>query len=111
MTPEERKDKPWIIGAFAVAGMLTFVVMIYRVHKGPVSKPSMLEMKVKELIQALQQLPDQDATVVISHEAGLDVFLVITGIVQRNIRRLELPRQHAQSEAGARRMLRATIMG
>jgi len=31
-------------------------------------------MKVKELIQALQQLPDQDATVVISHGAGLDVF-------------------------------------
>jgi hypothetical protein len=46
-------------------------------------------MKVKELIQALQQLPDQDATVVISHGAGLDVFLLVTGIVQRNIRRLE----------------------
>jgi hypothetical protein len=48
-----------------------------------------LEMKVKELIQALEQLPDQDATVVISHGAGLDVFLVVTGIVERNIRRLE----------------------
>ena len=46
-------------------------------------------MKVKELIQALQQLPDQDATVVISHGAGLDVFLVVTGTVQRNIRRLD----------------------
>ena len=46
-------------------------------------------MKVKELIQALQQLPDQDATVVISHGAGLDVFLVVTGAVQRNIRRLD----------------------
>jgi hypothetical protein len=29
MTPEERKDMPWIIGAFGVAGVLTFVVMIY----------------------------------------------------------------------------------
>jgi hypothetical protein len=48
-----------------------------------------MEMKVKELIQALEQLPDQDATAVISHGAGLDVFLVVTGIVQRNIRRLE----------------------
>jgi hypothetical protein len=46
-------------------------------------------MKVKELIQALEQLPDQDATVVISHGAGLDVFLVVTGIVPRNIRRLD----------------------
>ena len=46
-------------------------------------------MKVSELIQALQQLPDQDATVVISHGAGLDVFLIVTGIVQRNIWRLE----------------------
>jgi hypothetical protein len=46
-------------------------------------------MKVKELIQALEQLPDQDATVVISHGGGLDVFLVVTGIVPRNIRRLD----------------------
>jgi hypothetical protein len=46
-------------------------------------------MTVKELIQALQQLPDQDATVVISHGAGLNVFLVVTGIVHRNIRRLD----------------------
>jgi hypothetical protein len=46
-------------------------------------------MKVKELIQALQQLPNQDATVVISHGAGLDVVLVVTGIVQRNIRHLD----------------------
>jgi hypothetical protein len=46
-------------------------------------------MNVKELIQALEQLPDQDATVVISHGAGLDVFLVVTGIVPRSIRRLE----------------------
>ena len=46
-------------------------------------------MKVSELIQALQQLPDQDATVVISHGAGHDVFLVVTGIVDRCIRRLD----------------------
>jgi hypothetical protein len=46
-------------------------------------------MKVKELIQALEQLPDQDATVVISHGAGLDVFLVVTGIVPRNVRLLD----------------------
>jgi hypothetical protein len=46
-------------------------------------------MTVKELIQALQQWPDQDATVVISHGAGLNVFLVVTGIVHRNIRRLD----------------------
>ena len=46
-------------------------------------------MKVSELIQALQQLPDQDATVVISNGAGQDVYLVITGIVDRGIRRLD----------------------
>jgi len=46
-------------------------------------------MKVKELIQALEQLPDQDATVVISHGAGLDVFSVVTGIVPRNMRRVD----------------------
>jgi hypothetical protein len=46
-------------------------------------------MKVSELIRTLQQLPDQEATVVISHGAGLDVFLVVRGIVPRNIRRLD----------------------
>jgi hypothetical protein len=30
MTPQERKDMPWIIGAFAVVGVLTCAVMIYR---------------------------------------------------------------------------------
>jgi hypothetical protein len=46
-------------------------------------------MKVKELIQALQQLPDQESTVVISHGAGSDVFAIVRGIVQRNIQRLD----------------------
>lgn len=46
-------------------------------------------MKVRELIQALQQLPDQEATVVISHGAGQGVFLVVKGTVQRGIRRLD----------------------
>jgi hypothetical protein len=46
-------------------------------------------MKVKELIQALQRLPDQDVTVVISHGAGSDVFAVVKDTVQRNIRCLD----------------------
>ena len=46
-------------------------------------------MKVRELIQALQHFPDQEATVVISHGADLDVFFVVTGIVPRDIRRLD----------------------
>lgn len=41
--------------------------------------------------KALQQLPDQEATVVISNGAGAGqgVFFVVTGTVQRGIRRLD----------------------
>ena len=46
-------------------------------------------MKVRELVHTLQQLPDQEATVVISHGADQDVFLVVAGVVGRGIRRLD----------------------
>jgi hypothetical protein len=46
-------------------------------------------MKVQELVRILQELPDQDATVVISNGAGQDTFLVVTGIVARGILRLD----------------------
>lgn len=46
-------------------------------------------MKIRELIRILQELPDQDASVVVSNGPGQDTFLVITGIVERGIRRLE----------------------
>jgi hypothetical protein len=30
MTPEERKDMPWIIGAFVALGLVTCGAMLYR---------------------------------------------------------------------------------
>lgn len=45
-------------------------------------------MKVRELIERLQQLPDQDATVVVAHIFRQE-WLVVSGVFPRGLRRLE----------------------
>lgn len=45
-------------------------------------------MKVRELIERLQQLPDQDATVVIKHGFRSE-WLVVSGVFPRGLSRLE----------------------
>ena len=42
-------------------------------------------MKVRELARLLQELPDQDATVVIGEGIQHDLWLLVTGVVERNI--------------------------
>jgi hypothetical protein len=44
-------------------------------------------VKVRNLIRALEQLPDQDATVVIADSVCEDCWLIITGVVERRITR------------------------
>jgi hypothetical protein len=46
-------------------------------------------MKVRELVQRLQGLPDQDATVVLADGGHPLVWLIVTGIVERRIDRSE----------------------
>jgi hypothetical protein len=46
-------------------------------------------MKVRELIKALQAFPDQDATVVIGEGAKPGVWLVVSGLVPRQISRVD----------------------
>ena len=43
-------------------------------------------MKVRELVETLQRLPDQDATVVIGEDAVPNVWLVVEGATERGIR-------------------------
>ena len=42
-------------------------------------------MKVRELVETLQRLPDQDATVVIGEGMVPDVWLIVEGAVERGI--------------------------
>ena len=42
-------------------------------------------MNVRELVKALQQLPDQDATVVIGEGTIPDLWLIVGGLVERRI--------------------------
>jgi hypothetical protein len=46
-------------------------------------------MKVRELVQALQALPDQDATVVIGEGNKPDEWLIVSGLAPRRIFRLD----------------------
>jgi hypothetical protein len=46
-------------------------------------------MRVRELMQALQALPDQDATVVIGEGNKPDVWLIVSGLLPRQISRLD----------------------
>jgi len=43
-------------------------------------------MKVRELVETLQRLPDQDATVVIGEGKVPNVWLIAEGVVERGIR-------------------------
>jgi hypothetical protein len=43
-------------------------------------------MKVRELVDTLKQLPNQDATVVIGEGSKPDVWLIVDGVVERGIR-------------------------
>ncbi|NEU95851.1 hypothetical protein [Bradyrhizobium uaiense] len=45
-------------------------------------------MKVRELIQVLQALPDQDATVVIGEGAKPDTWLIVSGVAECQIARV-----------------------
>jgi hypothetical protein len=45
-------------------------------------------MRVRELVQALQALPDQDATVVIGEGSKPDEWLIVSGLAPRKISRL-----------------------
>ena len=44
-------------------------------------------MKVRELVKALEQIQDQDAPVLIGEGLRPDIWLVVTGIVERGIER------------------------
>jgi hypothetical protein len=46
-------------------------------------------MKVRELVQALQALADQDATVVIGEGNEPEIWLVVSGLVPRRIKQLD----------------------
>lgn len=46
-------------------------------------------MRVHELVQALQTLPDQDATVVIGEGDRPDFWLIVSGLVPRQILQLD----------------------
>ena len=48
-----------------------------------------IAMIVRELVQALQALPDQDATVVIGEGSKPDEWLIVTGLTPRRIFRLD----------------------
>ncbi len=43
-------------------------------------------MKVRELVETLQRLPDQDATVVIGEGLSPNVWLIVEGAAVRGIR-------------------------
>ncbi|WP_375782732.1 hypothetical protein ACE10Z_22585 [Bradyrhizobium sp. Pha-3] len=45
-------------------------------------------MKVRELIQVLQTLPDQDATVVIGEGAKPETWLIVSGVAECRIARV-----------------------
>ena len=45
----------------------------------------MATMKVRELTRLLQEFPDQDATVVIGEGIEHDLWLLVTGVVERKI--------------------------
>ncbi|MES5488046.1 hypothetical protein QMZ05_35345 [Bradyrhizobium sp. INPA03-11B] len=55
-------------------------------------------MKVRELIQALQALKDQDATVVIGEGAQPETWLIVSGVAGRRIARVNDDHAIAGSE-------------
>jgi hypothetical protein len=46
-------------------------------------------MKVCDLVRALNALPDQDAIVVIGEGGKPEVWLIVSGVVQRQISRID----------------------
>jgi hypothetical protein len=58
-------------------------------HRGLARVIGLLEsnstMKVRELVQELQALPDQDAIVVIGEGSNPLIWLLVTGIIERGI--------------------------
>ncbi|MGY4479480.1 hypothetical protein [Bradyrhizobium sp. USDA 3364] len=55
-------------------------------------------MKVRELVKALQALRDQDATVVIGEGAKPDTWLIVSGVAERLIARVNDDHAIAGSE-------------
>lgn len=56
-------------------------------------------MKVCDLVRALKALPDQDAIVVIGKGGKPDVWLIVSGVVPRQISRID--EDHAVPGTGA----------
>ncbi|WFU36485.1 hypothetical protein QA635_19535 [Bradyrhizobium brasilense] len=56
-------------------------------------------MTVSELVRALQALPDQDATVVIGEGMKPDTWLIVSGVVPRQIARIDPDRAAPGTEA------------
>ena len=56
-------------------------------------------MKVRDLVQALRELPDQDATVVIGEGNDPDVWLIVSGLTPRQIVRLDDDHARSGNEA------------
>ena len=46
-------------------------------------------MKVRELVTLLQALSDQDAIVVIEEGSEKDIWLLVTGVVERHIKPID----------------------
>ena len=46
-------------------------------------------MRVCELVEALQALPDQDATVVIGEGGSPGVWLIVSGLISQKIARMD----------------------
>lgn len=55
-------------------------------------------MRVHELVQALEALPDQNATVVIGEGNVPELWLVVSGVVTRRITRLDSDRAKPGNE-------------
>ncbi|WP_298369339.1 hypothetical protein [uncultured Bradyrhizobium sp.] len=55
-------------------------------------------MKVRELVQVLQALPDQDATVVIGEGAKPETWLIVSGVAECRIARVNEDHAIAGSE-------------
>jgi hypothetical protein len=61
-------------------------------HRAPLANCARTEniarggiMNVRELIKALQTLPDQEATVVIGEGQKPEVWLIVSGVIERSI--------------------------
>jgi hypothetical protein len=52
--------------------------------------PEATPMNVRQLVETLQKLPDQEATVLIGEGVTPNVWLIVTGVVERHIARSEV---------------------